>query len=192
VAGELASGIARMISLLPKDARRDLRRLLSHELAAPASEIERGATLTLLCELIETRLGEIPTVEEYERERQGATCDRRVPAAATLSRRYGGWIPAVAAAAWLTAGGSGAPPATELRDPLTRYSRVEALASLDACRRTLEEWPTPAEYAEWRRIRLRLQRRFGDGRGRTPGLSVFRRLFGGIEAAVIAAERRDA
>ena len=82
--GELAAGIARLVSLLPPEGRRDLRRLLAHELAAPAPELERGARLDLLCDLIEWAGGEVPTVENYEdeRSRRGGLAP---PSAATLS-----------------------------------------------------------------------------------------------------------
>jgi hypothetical protein len=186
VPGELATGIARMVPVLPAAVRRDLRHLLSHEVAAPAPELERAARLDLLCALVERRMGEIPTVEEYEHER---VHHRRAPSAATLSRRYGGWLRAVATAAWLGAGGSGAPPATAAREAQPRYSRAEAITALESCRCALGAWPTPAEYEEWRRLRLRLQRRFGDGRSRMPSLCVFRRLFGGMDAGVSAAKQ---
>jgi hypothetical protein len=185
VPGELAAGITRLVSLLPPESRRDLRRLLAHELAAPAPELERGGRLDLLCDLMERAGGEVPTVEDYEHERSRRG-DHAPPSAATLSRRYGGWIGAVSAAAWLAAGGSGQPPARELREPQSPYSRAEALLALESCHDALGGWPTPSEYEEWARLRRRLQRRFRDGRPRTPGLSVFGRLFGGITAAVAA------
>jgi hypothetical protein len=185
VPGELAAGVARMVSLLSSESRADLRRLLSHELAAPTPELERAASLELLCGLVDRGEGEVPTVEEYDAERRRRKGPS--PAGSTLSRRYGGWMRAVSAAAWLAAGGSGAPPASGFRDPQPPYSRAEALLALEACRDAVGEWPTAAEYEEWRRLRLRLQRRFGDGRSRMPGLSVFARIFGGIEAAIATA-----
>lgn len=186
MSGELATGIARIVSLLGPEARGDLRYLLAHDLAAPAPELERAARLALLCELIERGTGEVPTVEEYERERAGR--DGSPPSAATISRRYGGWMRAVSAAAWLAAGGTGTSPAAEIHCPQPPYSRAEAVAALEMCKDAVGERPTAAEYQEWRRLRVRLQRRFGDARLRTPGLSVFRRLFGGFDAAIGAAE----
>jgi hypothetical protein len=47
--------------------------------------------------------------------------------------------------------------------PQPPYSRAEALAALESCKQAVGEGPTAAEYEESRRLRLRVQRRFGAG-----------------------------
>ncbi len=177
---ELATGLARIVVLLPATTRADLRRLLAHDLAAPPAERQRATRLGPLCRLVEDAGGEVPTVEAYEEARRTRG---EAPAASTLARHYGGWLRAVKAAAWLAAGGAGHPPVARVLEPQHPYSREEVLVSLERCRRAVGRWPGPAEYEEWVRLRRGLQRRFGDGRARTPGHSVVVRLFGGLNEA---------
>lgn len=183
---ELATGLARMATLLPAQTRADLRRLLAHDLAAPSPERERAARLGLLCELLEGSGGEIPGVETYERVRHES--GGSAPSASALSRAYGGWLRAVRAAGWLSAGGAGPAVCVEV-EPQQRYSRREALIALESAREELGRWPGAVEYEEWARLRRRLQRRWGDGNVRTPGVSVFARLFGSFNEGVDTAKR---
>jgi hypothetical protein len=189
VAGELAAGIAGLVSVLPERTRSDLRALLARDIAAPPPERERAARLSLLCERVRRGGGEVPGVDLYETARRQGRED--APSASTLSRTYGGWVRAVRAAAWLAAGASGPAPAARLLPRQRPYTQDEALGALELCRSDLGSWPSAAEYEEWAHLRRRLQRRFGGGDARTPGLSVLTRLFGGIGAAEAVA-RHDA
>jgi hypothetical protein len=102
--------------------------------------------------------------------------------ASTLSRRYGGWLRAIKAAAWLAAGGAGRAPFVRVFEPQRPYARDEVLVALERCRRAVGRWPGPAEYEEWVRLRGHLQRRFVSAE-RTPGHAAIVRLFGGIDKA---------
>lgn len=181
MAGELAVGLSRITPLLPAQTRRDLRRLLAHDLAAPRPERERAASLELLCELLDSGGGEVPTVEVYKAARHRRL--PQAPAASTLSRRYGGWLRAVRAAAWLAAGGSGPPPAVPVRETQRPYDRSEALGAVSRCALTVGRQPSAGEYEEWARLSRRVARRSGEP-SRTPGLSVLTRLFGSFDCAV--------
>lgn len=187
MSSELAAGVARVARLLPEATRRDLRELVAHLLATGDPLAERGRRLALLGRLLEARGGELPSVRDYEAERERSPGEEH-PSAAQLSRRYGGWVRAVAAAAWLAGGGVG-PSAQEVRSYQAPYDRQEAIETLVACFHETDEWPTPALYEEWARLRRLAQRRFGDGVGRVPGLSVMRRLFGDFEEGVASARR---
>lgn len=167
---EVAAVIARLVQnrdVFPDRAAEDLKRLLGHELAVPPREARRWDNLALLVTIIVEREGLLPTVADYERIRGSRNTD--APAASTLVRRYGGWLPALKAAARLINPKPRQPAFSERRRYHPKYRPVESAAAIARFHRTFGAWPSFNEYSEWSLISRRAARACGAPDPRLPG-----------------------
>jgi hypothetical protein len=202
-ATELALTLAELASdpeVLIEEAAIELRRLVSHSLAAPLPGAVRDARLGLLIQLISDGSGEYVDAARYEnalRERQADGEDW--PDRSTLIRAYGHWLLAVRAAMrfWFD-GGHARVPASYAHAQMHRaYRPPEILASIIRLRSELAEmhpdadespWPTEWEFEEWGRLVRGGARRAGT-EARVPGLKQIRKAFGSYDRAVEHARR---
>lgn len=186
---ETARVIARLMRVIPDDARRDVMTVLAHRITYVQPSQRREPRLGLLIDLVSD--GELASVATYERERRAraAAGDERWPAASTLSRAYNGWDRAQRAAMQLHfRGGRGISD----RGPAgfsSAYTRSEAITAL---LRFFDEngfWPTRSEWESWAQDRRRFARRHGHNDPRVPGFKQIRTLFGSLERAVELAQQ---
>lgn len=147
----------------PDEAARDLRRLLSHDLARRDSAALRLGHLRLLIEML---LALDPNDEDawvsqadYEAERERRAADGEMyPSEGALRNAYGSWVSAVRAASrFVKHGGAARVPADHAHTrPGMSYKPEEVMGGLIRCRRDLGDWPSEWEYYEWARIKRRL------------------------------------
>jgi hypothetical protein len=176
--------IAQLVRALDERTCRQLRAMLAddlatHEALAPATHSLIGlATVTAAQQ-------RVPSVAEYERAR---TEHPGWPHHNALIRRYGTWLHAVNAAAYLTG-----PQHRKARPPRTTeptYTRKDCVNAILRCQRAIGDWPGNSEYARWRNIEADLHRRTGDEAGVPPDFNAIRRLFGTWPAALNLARAR--
>lgn len=187
---QLVAELAVWAPYLPEVTVRDLATLLGHVTALPSAASLREANLGLLADLVLER-GEFIATKPYERERRKRAAQGESWKSATaLANAYGSWAKAVSAAARLAAGGSEARvPANYHHATWSRsYTRQEITAALEVCHRTLEFWPTPTEWLEYRRIIRLAARAAGKEPPRLPSLRPIERTFGSFERAISAAK----
>lgn len=185
---ELAEAVAGFSSALPARTRATLAHLLTRNLAE-ANVLAEGteSRLGLLLELLLSSEGEFPTVRSYEGARE--TAQEGWPSASRLVRTYGSWVASVKAA--LSLGSVGSTRSKMSSYPSQPYSRDEALYSLVQFEHALGHWPTSfSEYGAWSSASRAIQLKWGTTHRRIASITVLKRKFGTLEAAVSAAERR--
>lgn len=147
----------------PDEAVRDLRRLLSHELARRDSAALRLGHLRLLIEMM---LALDPSDNDawvsqadYTAERDRRALDGEMyPTEGALRNAYGRWVSAVRAASrFVEHGGAARVPANHAHvRPGMSYKPEDVMSGLIRCRRDLGDWPSEWEYHEWARIKRHL------------------------------------
>jgi hypothetical protein len=191
-ASETAQAVARMLPHSSGATVEQLGELLRSELARLSPARDREANLGLLCELL---MAGREAVEEYERERAArAEIGEQWPSPKHLTSVYRGhWLHVVEQARRHLEGGTTSRVKSDHRNlrPCASYTRDEVLWAVERCRRTIGNWPTEWEFAEWCRLERRLQRLTGKARQRTPVPKVVRTLFGSYARLRHCAERWD-
>lgn len=189
---EAATAIAELVasSGFPKQAARDLARLLGHELAVDDTPSLRFARLGLLQSLV-AQTGEFVSSSYYEHVRaERRAQNEEWPTAATLSRLYGSWISAVKAACrFIFHGGSTRVASSHAHClPQRSYQPTDIIDALIRCQDELglrDTWPTQWEYEEWAKIKRDLSHKSGNP-CRLPGLKQIRDAYGSFANAVQA------
>jgi len=185
-AAELLLQLVRDKRSFPEEAVRDLRRLLSHDLARRDSAALRLGHLRLLIEML---LALDPSDEDAwvsqadymaERARRAANGET-YPSEGALRNAYGCWVSAVRAASrFVKHGGAARVPADHSHTrPGMSYKPEEVMGGLIRCRRDLGDWPSEWEYYEWARIKRRLTNKDP----RVPSATPLRK-FGGFSNAL--------
>lgn len=188
-ASDLGRAFSEIAKALPDRTKEDLKRLLAHNIAIPATGQKREMRLGLLVDLMSKGTGEIPSVASYESARKDASDPW--PTASTLVRSYRSWLGAVKAATKLHFVGSPArvPSGLQHAKWSRQYSRDEVIAAIARCNASLGDWPTASEYQEWAKISRQVARTSGLPDPRLPVMKPIRRYFGTFEAALSAARR---
>jgi hypothetical protein len=192
-ASEVAEAVAQLLHShegVPDEAVRDLRRLVSHDLARRNTARLRLGHLRLLIEIVAQLEDDDPWVSqvEYTRERtRRAARGELHPDESTLRSAYGRWVSAVRAASrFVQRGGEGRVPANyrhcqPCRKPYTLEGIIDALLR---CYSDLGDWPTEWEYHEWAAIKRHL---CADD-PRLPGAKQIRKCFDDFSEARSAAK----
>jgi len=147
----------------PDEAARDLRRLLSHDLARRDSAALRLGHLRLLIEMLlvldpsdeDAWVSQVDYVAERARR---AADDEMYPSEGALRNAYGSWVSAVRAAGRFVKHGGAARVSADHAHarPGMSYKPEDVMGSFIRCRRDLGDWPSEWEYYEWARIKRRL------------------------------------
>jgi len=75
---ETAQAVAAVAHALPQTTRRELRRLVAYDIAAPAPERRRALRLGLLAQLVAQASPQVPASADYETLRADRTEDVRI------------------------------------------------------------------------------------------------------------------
>jgi hypothetical protein len=150
---------------------------------------EEAITALRLCA---EQLGRIPTFNDYlhwcHRDDVIALPGRRPQSQPPFDRIFGGWTPALSAAALIETTAAGAvSPNYSLRPGAYRYTREQVGEALSACAQTLGRSPRSAEYMRWRAEELRDSTRQPTEHVARPSYAVIHRIFASWDAALSAA-----
>jgi hypothetical protein len=192
MSGETVRVIRQILPGVHERALRELRALIAYSLAAPSPAELREQRLGLLVQMVARAPSKIPLGDEYEAERARRASDGEAwPSRVQLGRTYGSWLLAVSAAMELDRPHAGAPyPSYQARPTAgPPYVRRDALLAITRCKDEIGEWPTQADYLQWRRILRRTGRLHGPGEPRLPDAKTFRRLYGSWSLARDAARQ---
>jgi hypothetical protein len=93
---ETARVIEALIPELPEETRTHLGRLIQAKLTVTDRHVRRYARLGLLAQMTSTGTGEVPTLRDYEAERERrAAAGEAWPSSDTLIQGHGSWVAAV-------------------------------------------------------------------------------------------------
>jgi hypothetical protein len=169
----------------PAEAVRDLRRLLSHDLARRHPGRLRYARLGLVMQMVNDRREQpnrFVRRSEYmqERERRLALGEQW-PDESAIRAAYGPWPKVINAATQFAFKSSrGVSDSNHGHGFRRSYTPQEISTALLRCYFDLEAWPTEWEYEEWALI----QRRMSAQELRLPGLKQIRNGFGDFHTAL--------
>jgi hypothetical protein len=136
--------------------------------------------------LVVEREGLLPTAGDYEAARTSRETD--APAASTLVKRYGSWLPALKAAAGLISVQRHQRALSERQRYHAGFRPSESAVAVARFHRTFGTWPTQVEYTEWSLISRRAARACGAPDPRLPAGRTVARHFGTFDRALAAAK----
>jgi hypothetical protein len=192
VSSEAVHIVRNIIPGMGETTLRELRSLVAYSLAAPSSSELREQRLGLLVEMVAAAPAHIPLSDEYDTQRhERLAAGQTWPSRSQLSRAYGSWLRAVAAAIELEQPQRTAPAPSYQARPVAGhpYTREDAVRAIARCCEEIGHWPNQSDYLQWRRILRHMGRLYGPGEPRLPDPKALRRLYGNWLHASEAAQR---